>query len=110
MITKIIISLSLIYATWIFYVLVMGFYRARLSGRLKGLTLIMAAPFILVGVLLDVVLQVTLATLVFRDLPRHWLLTSRLQEYSAGHGWRKRWADAICTRLLDPFDPTGDHC
>ena len=105
------LSLASLYALWILYVLVMGFYRAQLGWRLKGLSLVLAAPFVIVGAVLDAVVQITLATLVFRDPPRHWLLTSRLQAYIRhGSGWRHDWSQSICHWLLDPYDPTGSHC
>ena len=105
------LSLAALYALWVLYVLVMGFYRARLGGRLKGLPLVLASPFVVVGLVLDAAIQITVATVVFRDLPRHWLLTSRLRAYiKQRSGWRHDWAQAICHWLLDPYDPTGAHC
>lgn len=100
-----------LWALWVLYVMTMGFYRAQLAGRLKGLPLVLAAPFIIVAFLVDVLVQLTIATVVFRDLPRHWLVTSRLQAYiDTGRGWRHDWAQQVCLHLLDPFDPTEDHC
>lgn len=110
------LGVGYVYACWLVYILVMGLYRAHLAGRLhRGLvTYWLAAPVVVVGFAMDVVLQL-LATVVFLDLPRYqlreWLLTDRLQRYMAGpDGWRKRWADWICTHALDLFDPRGSHC
>ena len=104
-------SLAISWLLWLFYVMTMGFYRARLSGRLKGLPLVLASPFIIIAFLIDVLVQLTVATVVFRDIPRHWLVTSRLQVYiDHGKGWRHDWAQSICKYLLDPFDPSDDHC
>lgn len=103
-------------ACWHMYVLVMGLYRAYLAGRLPRSSPLfwLSLPAVAVGYAMDVVLQL-LATVVFLDLPRYddkeWLLTSRLNRYMDGHDhWRKRVADWICTHMLDPFDPSGDHC
>ena len=75
------------------------------------------APIIVVAVALDWVLNMTLASVVFWDLPAHKkeLITGRLKRYHhaplyAGT-WRYRWAAKICDELLDPFDLlTGNHC
>ena len=103
------------YVVWLLYVLVMGFYRAYLAKRLhRGtVTFWLALPAVAVGYVADIVLQWTVGTVLFLDLPRSGenLLTARLVRYSRGHDhWRKRWAEWICTHLLDPFDPKGDHC
>ncbi len=97
---------------WFAYVLVMGLYRAHLSGRLGWPTYCLSLPVLVIGYVLDVVAQLTLATLIFCDVPQRgeWLVTDRLKRYSAGTGWRKTVADWVCTHLLDPFDPTDNHC
>lgn len=102
-----------LYAFWCAYIAVMGVYRAKLAGRLHGVTLWMAYPLVFVGFVMDVVAQYTLATLFFADLPAkgEHLVTSRLQRYMKSPGTRRyamaRW---VCVSLLDMFDPTGAHC
>lgn len=105
-------ALLIAWLAWLGYVLVMGFYRAHLTGRLVGLPRLLALPVVALGLLLDVVLNATAATLFFADPPREWLLTQRLIRYKAqpSGGWRYGLAAAICEGLLDVFDPTGDHC
>lgn len=122
-------------ACWVFwhlYIHAMGLYRAKLSGRLVGLPLILSVPVIAVTFLLDAFLQFTVASLVFWKWPeglkftKHelkgitvpWIdgdvfVTHRLRRYIAvgpSLGWRFKVADVICYRLTDPFDPTGAHC
>jgi hypothetical protein len=100
-----------LWALWVLYVFTMGLYRAYLLKKLKGLTLFMALPFVAVALVLDVLAQITVFTVLFAELPRHWLATSRLQRHIAGpDSWRRRLAEYLCTHLLDPFDPTGAHC
>lgn len=107
-------TLAFLYTFWCFFILVMGIYRAHLAGRLIGFARWMAYPLVLIGLVMDVVTQYTIATLVFLDWPRsrhEYLVTLRLQRYIRGpRGWRRRWASAICDNLLDLFDPTGEHC
>ena len=104
-------TLAFLWVFWAMYVLVMGIYRAHLSHRLKGLVLVLSLPFVAVGYLMDVFANVTIASVVFLELPRELLVTSRLQRYVAlGQGWRFTIADWICNHLLDVFDPSGNHC
>jgi len=73
--------------------------------------LVVSAPLLVTMITTDVLMQMTLATLVFWDLPREWTVTSRLARYrDTGTGWRQRWATLICTNALNPFDPTKHHC
>lgn len=103
-------AILFLWATWYMYVLVMGLYRAHLTKRLSPTQLVLAAPALLVGYAMDILCNLTVACLIFRDIPREWLVTDRLERYKQGDGWRQEWADWICTNLLDPFDPSGDHC
>jgi hypothetical protein len=104
-------TVGFLWAFWGMYVLVMGIYRAHLSHRLRGLVLVLSLPFVVIGFLMDVFANLTIASLVFLEPPREWLVTSRLQRYIAhGTGWRAAKARWICDNLLDVFDPSGDHC
>ena len=120
---------------WVFwhgYIHAMGLYRARLQGRLVGLPLVLSVPVIAVTFALDVLIQFTVASLVFWQWPQglklgkheykgvslpwpegDWFVTHRLRRYIAAGpdlGWRYKVAHVICYRLTDPFDPTGAHC
>ncbi|WP_310614014.1 hypothetical protein [Limnohabitans sp.] len=118
---------------YVFYVLIMAVYRAKLAGRLGGLSLLLLYPFVVVGVLMDVLCQLTIASLIFFEPPRtcwqattvtvwRWsfevtylyiepLVTTRLKRlHTSDMGWRTALAAYICQNLLDPFDPDGDHC
>lgn len=98
---------------WAIYILVMGVYRAHLSGRLSRVGYALGLPWVVVGYVVDAVSQYTIATLLFLDTPRRreHLVTDRLKRYSNGPaGWRRTVAVWVCTHLLDMFDPSGDHC
>ena len=104
-------TLAALWAFWAVYVLVMGLYRAHLQGRLSWLVYIMGAPFLLLGLVVDVTMNATVAVVVFCDTPREWLVTTRLIRYvKSGHGWRFMIANWVCNNLLDVFDPSGNHC
>lgn len=112
-ISTIALILAALWAFWLLYVFTMGLYRAFLLRRLRGLSLVLCAPVVAVAAVVDLLMQLTLFTLVFAELPRDLLVTHRLRRYMrelpASH-WRRRWADYLCHHLLDPFDPTGAHC
>lgn len=95
------------------YVLVMGIYRAYLSERLNRFLLVICLPVLVLGILFDVVANLTIATVVFRKLPREWLVTTRLikiQNNPLEHVHNKALAKYICEHMLDVFDPNGNHC
>lgn len=115
------LTMATLYAFWALYVLCMSFYRAWLHRRLRGLSAVLASPWVGLALVIDALMQFTVFTIVFRELPPmrrygRWtlpelLVTHRLRRYSrGGMGWRTRWADDLCLHLLDPFDPTGAHC
>ena len=49
----IIYALAITYALWVFYVLVMGFYRAKLQGRLSRVAFVLGFPMYAIGYLLE---------------------------------------------------------
>ncbi len=107
------LTLAAMWAFWALYVFTMGLYRAFLKRRLRGLSLIMCSPVVALAFALDVVMQLTVFTIVFLELPRDPLVTYRLRRYMRElppEHWRRRWTDYLCKHLLDPFDPTGSHC
>jgi len=96
---------------WLLYVLVMGLYRAHLSGRLGPVATALGSPALVVGYVADVVCNLTIATVMFAELPREALVTTRLERHLGdGVGWRCKLATWICHNLLDVFDPRGQHC
>lgn len=108
------LSLSILVFLWLFwglYVLVMGLYRAYLNKQLTKLTICLGAPFLAIGLTFDVIANIFIATFVFAELPKEFLVTSRLTRYvNKDTGWRNKIANAICDNILDVFDPNGDHC
>lgn len=107
----IVLTLTYLWGFWGLYVLVMGLYRAYLNQRLNLLTTILGMPFIVVGVIVDVLANFVICSVVFVELPQEWLVTQRLKRYIfLDAGWRHRVALFICEKMLDVFDPTGKHC
>jgi hypothetical protein len=92
----------------------------NLIAQKKNLTLaakIPAYPIVIVGVLMDFLLNVTVCTALFLELPKEWLITMRLKRHldemsdmNSPVTWRQSIALWICSNLLDPFDARGFHC
>jgi hypothetical protein len=96
---------------WGMYVLVMGIYRAHLQERLTKTTLVLSIPFILIGYVMDVLANIFIGSVVFVELPREWLVTTRLKRHrDKSKGWRAHLSTFICEHILDVFDPKGSHC
>ncbi len=105
------ISALSLWAFWGLYVLLMGVYRAHLAKRLSPFARALALPYLAIGIALDVAFNASVAALIFWERPREWFLTQRMIRYIAGADcWRRRIAVWICDGLLDPFDPTDNHC
>ena len=105
---------ALMYATWIAFLSVMALMSASNSGKLTKTSKILAMPLLVVGWLLDFLLNMC-ATPVFFDLPQEWLLTIRCDRYLAVlnptgfKAYRQKLARWLCQNLLDPFQ-SGGHC
>lgn len=70
------------------------------------------SPIVAIMLALDLIMQMTLFTLLFLDLPQELLVTQRLIRYKSwnGNNWRTKVANYLCTNVLNPFDPTKNHC
>jgi len=106
-------TLGTLWIFWYFYVLIMGLYRAHLSKSLTKSALILAYPAVIVGYLIDIGVNWTIATVIFFEPPISLTdtVSNRLTRYIRGEdGRRKKQALFICHNLLDYFDPSGKHC
>lgn len=98
-----------IYLLWILYLAVMNLSRAHRLGTISRLAFFCGIPLLLLGLLVDTLVNLFVMTLLFADLPRELLVTSRLQRYAKGAGWRRRAALWFADHFLDDFDPSGKH-
>jgi hypothetical protein len=101
-----------VYLLWLFYLAVMSLFRARANGTLSLPAKVLGYPILIVGVLLDALVNLTVLTIVFAERPYEWLVTKRLTRHGKyGGGWRRTVANWICSHLLNPFDPDQrGHC
>lgn len=101
-----------IYVTWVLYLCIMTLARARNDGKLPTVAYRLAYPILLVGYLVDFLLNVIVVTLILAELPRELLVSARLSRHikTEGTGWRKSVSTWVCKNLLDWADPKGCHC
>ena len=103
------IALGSTYLLWFFYLAIMNLKRASEAGLLSKQAAVLGAPFILMGTLLDVLVNVFVMTFVLLELPQERMVTARLKRHiAAKSGWRFKVASWFIP-LLDPFDPSGRH-
>jgi len=102
-------AFGLTYVTCIFYLAVMNLSRAKKAGLLSKTALVMGTPVLIVGLVLDFLMNVTVMSLVLLEFPKETTVTRRLKRHhKESTGWRLAvvlWFEP----LLDPYDPSGDH-
>lgn len=99
------------FATWVCYLAAMNVLRRR--NELNPVAKVHAYVLVAIGLALDFVLHVVIASLLFLKRPQDWLLTGRLTRYvhdDSEAAWRRTAARWICKHMLDQFDPDGCHC
>lgn len=108
--TLLFMATVILYLVWMFYLIVMTLKRARDAKTLSPYAAIMAGPIIVVAEAIDAIGNWTFCTVLFLELPRETLITSRLKRLILGEGWRSGLAGWMCADLLNAFDPSGNHC
>ena len=100
-----------LYALWLFYLAVMNLKRAKDAGTLPRAALWAGYPILFAGLLLDLLVNVFFASLVFWDWPQELTLTARLKRYVRAdpQSWRAKAAQWFALHFLDTFDPSGRH-
>jgi len=103
------------WATWAFYVSVMGLKATRDRHRARGREVpwafrALAYPTLGLFVIVDVLFNAVYGTVMFLELPKEWLFTARVSRWNDTEGWRGALARWLCENLLDPADPDGRHC
>lgn len=96
---------------WVFYLAVMALKRARDEGLLKkGCDAYMLGmSVLLVGLVLDFIVNMVVATVIFLEPPFELTVTARVTRLKQEGGWRGDIARWMCAKILDPFEQ-GSHC
>ena len=97
------------YILWILYLAVMNLSKAKRAGLLSKTAAVLGFPVLIVGYILDAILNWTVMTIVLLEMPQEVTISKRLKRHNReSTGWRKSvalWFEP----LLDPYDPDGDH-
>jgi hypothetical protein len=100
----------LVFAVWFFFLAVMSLQRINDAGTIPRTAYILGQPILYVGLLIDFLGNVIVASILFLELPKEWLISARLNRLAApATGWRSVIARWIGTNLLNPFDSRGQH-
>lgn len=89
------------------YVIVMHAKRVQdEGGKLSPLWLISIVPWAVIGLALDVAFNLVAGTIMFVELPREWLFTTRAERhFRNSDGWRLKLAQWWAV-TLNTFDKT----
>lgn len=102
-------TLALTYCLYIVYGSVMNIKRVRDMGKLTTFGKVLGYPTLIIGLVLDLLVNLLLMTPVMFELPREFTVTSRLKRHHAtSTGWRLAVVKFF-EPVLDPLDPSGDH-
>ena len=103
-----------LYAFYVGFALSISVYRQWLKGALNIYNKIVFAPILIAFFLLDVGMNYTALSLLFGFPPiGAFTISARLEIYhktSNASAFQKAFATFVCEKLLNPIDPTGDHC
>ena len=103
-------SLLAFWALWVLFLAVMNLGQAKAEGKLHGFALYAGYTVLAVGLLVDLVVQVLVASLLWMELPRELTVSGRVSRLvQSGSGWRKSLAEWFRDTLLKPFDRSGGH-
>jgi uncharacterized membrane protein YhaH (DUF805 family) len=102
-------ALSCTYALFVFYAAVMNIKRVRDQGKLSWFGKVLGYPTLLVGLVLDLIVNVLVMTVLLLELPQELTVTSRLKRHKRdGSGWRLSVV-LFFEPVLNPLDPSGVH-
>jgi predicted transporter len=103
------LSLASFYLLWVLFLAVMNLKRVKDAGMLSKTALVLGTPVLILGLVVDAIVNVFVMTLILLEMPKESTVTARLKRHNRDSGgWRKAvvlWMEP----LLDPFDPSGDH-
>lgn len=107
-------GLGLTYLLWVLYLAVMNLKRVKDTVGLSPEANALGRPLLVLGLIVDVLVNMLVMTPILLELPREGLVTARLKRHNKSTGisllarWR-RWVARRFEPILDPFDPSGDH-
>lgn len=94
---------------WIMFLAVMSLKAAKDSGKLTGVAYGFGMVVLIIGYLVDFLINMAPATVLFLEPPFELTVTARCGSYLTDPGFRGGIARWLCRNLLDPFQ-IGGHC
>jgi hypothetical protein len=96
---------------FLYYIAGMHLQKMKYEGKLTGPQKAIGYGLLCEGLVLDFLLQVTVASVLFLELPREYTVSGRLWRLSnqPEQTWRVKLALWIRTKLLDSADRRGYH-
>lgn len=98
-----------LYLLWPFYLAVMNLKRARDNKQLSKVAIVLGAPILYSGWVLDVAVNWFVMTVILVELPREATVTARLKRHKHSDDFRGAVSRWFAYHLLDPYDPSGRH-
>ena len=100
---------------WTWYLAAMNLLRVRKATpeKINLAVKVFAYPMLIVGLIGDAVLNITIGTVLFYEIPEldRILFTARLSKHAKhSTGYRQKTAKFFCRTFLNSFDPSGCHC
>jgi hypothetical protein len=109
MIDYLLFSAAALYGLYVFYCAVMNIKRVREMGKLTRVGMALGLPTLAIAATLDALCNIFVMSVLLAELPREWLVTTRLQRHhKESTGWRLAVVKFF-EPVLDPLDPDGDH-
>lgn len=102
-------AVGLAYGLYVFYAAVMNIKRVRDIGKLTKLGMAFGYPTLVVGLVLDLLVNVLVMTIIMIELPRELTVTSRLKRHNRESTGYRLAVVKFFEPVLDPLDPSGDH-
>ena len=97
------------YGTWLFYLAFMDIKRNQAIYKSKmGIAWYGLYPIFIFALFMDVLFNIMVGSVYFRELPKEFLFTSRCQRHLKGSGIQLARANYVCENLLNPAD--NGHC
>ncbi|MDE2259631.1 MAG: hypothetical protein KGK17_04820 [Betaproteobacteria bacterium] len=104
-------TLGLMNLCWIYFLAIMHLRDAKDAGRITKAVMPLGYFNLLIGLILDVAVNVLVMSVLLLEFPHELLTTARLNRHiKSGSGWRKAIALWFCHNMLSTFDSTQRHC
>lgn len=103
------LSLGITYALYVWYAAVMNIKRVRDMGKLTTMGKVLAYPTLVIGFILDLLVNWFVMTVILVEIPRELTVTSRLKRHHKESTGYRLAVVKFFEPVLDPLDPSGDH-